>query len=62
MRQELKQTAGPASRPATPANDDTPVMTHRTARLPGADRRILRKRLAEPAKERGPRVRGLQPA
>ncbi len=62
MRQELKQTAGPASCPATPANDDAPVMTHRTARLPGADRRILRKRLAGPAKERAPRVQELQPA
>jgi len=62
MRQELKQTAGPASRPATPANDDAQAATHRTARLPGADRRILRKRLSGLAKDRGPRVQGLQPA
>lgn len=62
MRQDLKQTAGPAVRPATPANDDTSATTHRTARLPGADRRILRKRLAGVAKDRGPRAQGMQPA
>jgi len=62
MRQVMKQTAGPAFRPATSANDDAPATTHRTARLPGADRRILRKRLAGLAKERAPRVDAVQPA
>ena len=61
MRQELKQTAGPAVRPATPANDDAPSAGHRAARLPGADRRIVRKRLAWLAKDRVPRVQGMRP-
>jgi hypothetical protein len=62
MRQLLKHMAGPAVHPATPANDDAPAAPHRTARLPGADRRIVRKRLTALAKDRGPQAPDLQPA
>jgi hypothetical protein len=62
MRQDLKHWAGPAVRATTPANDDTPTVTRRMARLPGADRRILRKRLTTLAKDRVAQVSDFQPA
>jgi hypothetical protein len=54
MKQDLKQMAGQPVRPATPANDRAPVLPPRAAGLPGADRRILRKRLAAPARAGAP--------
>lgn len=50
MRQQRKQIPVQVIRTETPANDSVPPSQPRTAGLPGAERRILRKRLAGPAK------------
>lgn len=50
MRQELKRTPVQVVHAATPANESTPPSQPRAAGLPGAERRILRKRLGGPVK------------